>query len=183
RGRDRRRPRRVRRPSPAARPGAQAPRRGAAPRPPRGARGPPPPGPPDPARRPHGGSRPVVVGVRPEAFDAVAFAAPGARTFTIVPAVVEELGSDAHVFFHLDAEAVATDVTGRDEAALLPESKALYSARIDPRARARAAAPGGAEPVELPPGAGRLHFFDPETGRTLLPDRPDAQARAPELAE
>src|SRR4029453_4133218 len=155
RGRDRRRPRRVRRPSPAARPGAQAPRRGAAPRPPRGARGPPPPGPPDPARRPHGGSRPVVVGVRPEAFDAVAFAAPGARTFTIVPAVVEELGSDAHVFFHLDAEAVATDVTGRDEAALLPESKALFSARIDPRARARVG-----EPLELALDAARLHFFD-----------------------
>jgi multiple sugar transport system ATP-binding protein len=132
----------------------------------------------DPARRPQGGSRPVVVGVRPEAFDAVAFAAPGTKTFTIVPEVVEELGSDAHVFFHLDAQAVATDVPGRDEAALLPESKALYSARIDPRARARVG-----EPLELALDAARLHFFDPESGKTLLSDASGTQAPAPELAE
>jgi multiple sugar transport system ATP-binding protein len=132
----------------------------------------------DPARRPQGGSRPIVVGVRPEAFDAVAYAAPGTKTFTIVPEVVEELGSDAHVFFHLDAQAVATEVSGRDEAALLPESKALYSARIDPRARARVG-----EPVELALDAARLHFFDPESGKTLLSDASAAQAQAPELAE
>jgi len=132
----------------------------------------------DPARRPQGGSRPVVVGVRPEAFDAVAFAAPGTKTFTIVPEVVEELGSDAHVFFHLDAQAVATDVSGRDEATLLPESKALYSARIDPRARARVG-----EPIELALDAARLQFFDPESGKTLLSDASGAQAPAPELAE
>jgi multiple sugar transport system ATP-binding protein len=132
----------------------------------------------DPARRLQGGSRPVVVGVRPEAFDAVAFAAPGTKTFTIVPEVVEELGSDAHVFFHLDAQAVATDVSGRDEATLLPESRALYSARIDPRARARVG-----EPIELALDAARLHFFDPESGKTLLSDASGAQAPAPELAE
>jgi multiple sugar transport system ATP-binding protein len=132
----------------------------------------------DPARRPQGGSRPVVVGVRPEAFDAVAFAAPGTKTFTIVPEVVEELGSDAHVFFHLDAQAVATEVSGRDEAALLPESKALYSARIDPRARARVG-----EPIELALDAARLHFFDPGSSKTLLSDASGTQAPAPELAE
>jgi multiple sugar transport system ATP-binding protein len=132
----------------------------------------------DPARRLQGGSRPVVVGVRPEAFDAVAFAAPGTKTFTIVPEVVEELGSDAHVFFHLDAQAVATEVSGRDEAALLPESKALYSARIDPRARARVG-----EPIELALDAARLHFFDPESGKTLLSDASGTRAPAPELAE
>jgi multiple sugar transport system ATP-binding protein len=131
----------------------------------------------DPARRPQGGSRPIVVGVRPEAFDAVAFAAPGATTFTIVPVVVEELGSDAHVFFRLDAEAVATDVSGRDEAALLPESKALFSARIDPRARARVG-----EPLELALDSARLHFFDPESGETLLPVAPAKGAPEPELA-
>src|SRR6476619_4338631 len=62
----------------------------------------------DEARRPAAGLRQVVVGVRPEAFGAVAFAALGAPTFTVVPEVVEELGSDAHVFFHVDAEAVAS---------------------------------------------------------------------------
>jgi multiple sugar transport system ATP-binding protein len=131
----------------------------------------------DPARRPKGGQKRVVVGVRPEAFDAVGFSAPGATTFTIVPVVVEELGSDAHVFFHLSAEAVAADVSGRDEAALLPESKALFSARIDPRARALVG-----EPLELALDPSRLHFFDPESGETLLPAAPPVGAPAPELA-
>jgi multiple sugar transport system ATP-binding protein len=115
----------------------------------------------------------VVVGVRPEAFGAVAFAAPGAPTFTVVPEVVEELGSDAHVFFHVDAEAVATDVSGREEAALLQESRALFSARVDPRTRVRVG-----EPLELALDPTRLHFFDPESGKTLLP----AAAPEPRLA-
>jgi multiple sugar transport system ATP-binding protein len=131
----------------------------------------------DPVRRPRGGSRPVVVGVRPEAFDAVAFAAPEATRFTIVPVVVEELGSDAHVFFRLDAEPVAADVSGRDEAALLPESKALFSARIDPRARARVG-----EPLDLALDSARLHFFDSESGETLLPGARAEGAPEPELA-
>jgi multiple sugar transport system ATP-binding protein len=128
----------------------------------------------DEARRPAAGLRQVVVGVRPEAFGAVAFAAPGAPTFAVVPEVVEELGSDAHVFFHVDAEAVASDVSGRDEAALIQESRALFSARVDPRARVRVG-----EPLELALDTSRLHFFDPESGKTLLPDA----ASEPRLAE
>jgi multiple sugar transport system ATP-binding protein len=131
----------------------------------------------DPARRPRGGAREVVVGVRPEAFEAVALAAPGATTVTIVPVVVEELGSDAHVFFHLEGEQVATDVSGRDEAALLPESKALCSARIDPRAQARVG-----QPLELALDPVRLHFFDPESGETLLSEPRAPGAAEPELA-
>jgi multiple sugar transport system ATP-binding protein len=127
----------------------------------------------DGARRPAGGSRKVVVGVRPEAFGAVAFAASGAATFTVLPVVVEELGSDAHVFFHVDAEAVATDVSGREEATLIQESRALFSARVDPRARVRVG-----EPLELALDPTRLHFFDPESGNTLLP----AAAPEPRLA-
>src|SRR6478736_2319570 len=114
----------------------------------------------DGARRPPGGQRKAIVGVRPEAFGAVAFAAPGAPTFTVVPEVVEELGSDAHVFFHVDAEAVASDVSGRDEAALIQESRALFSARVDPRARVRVG-----EPLELALDTSRLHSSAPESGK------------------
>jgi multiple sugar transport system ATP-binding protein len=131
----------------------------------------------DPARRPPRGQKRVVVGVRPEAFEAASFAAPGSVALTVAPVVVEELGSDAHVFFHADAPPVATDVSGREEAALLPESKALLSARIDPRARARVD-----EPLELALDPGRLHFFDPESGLTLLPDPKGEPALPPELA-
>jgi multiple sugar transport system ATP-binding protein len=131
----------------------------------------------DAARRPKFGQGRVVVGIRPEAFEAVGFAPAGSVTITVVPVVVEELGSDAHVFFHVDAEAVATDVSGREEAALLPESKALLSARIDPRAPARVG-----EPLELALDSARLHFFDPESGLTLMPDAKGESALPPTLA-
>jgi multiple sugar transport system ATP-binding protein len=128
-------------------------------------------------RRPKFSQQRVVVGIRPEAFEAASFAGPGAVAFTVIPVVVEELGSDAHVFFHVGAEAVATEVSGREEAALLPESKALLSARIDPRASARVG-----EPLELALDPVRLHFFDPESGLTLLPDAKGEPALPPELA-
>jgi multiple sugar transport system ATP-binding protein len=131
----------------------------------------------DRVRRPKFGQGRVVVGIRPEAFDEVSFAAPGATTFTVVPVVVEELGSDAHVFFHVDAETVAADVSGREEAALLPESRALFSARIDPRARARVG-----EPLELALDPARLHFFDVETGDTLLPEEGRRSSPSPDMA-
>ncbi|HET7555088.1 MAG TPA: sn-glycerol-3-phosphate ABC transporter ATP-binding protein UgpC [Gaiellaceae bacterium] len=131
----------------------------------------------DPSRRPATGVREVVVGIRPEAFEAAATAAPGLTTLTVVPLVVEELGSDAHVFFRVDAEAFATDVIGRDEATLLQDSKALFSARIDPRVPVRRG-----QPVELTLDPERLHFFDPETGSTLLPDETAAAASEPQLA-
>jgi multiple sugar transport system ATP-binding protein len=119
----------------------------------------------DAARRPPRGHERVVVGVRPEGFEAASYAAHGTVALTVTPVVVEELGSDAHVFFDVGAEAVATEVSGREEAALLPESKALLSARIDPRAPARVG-----EPLELALDSARLHFFDPDSGLTLLPD-------------
>ena len=131
----------------------------------------------DRTRRPKFGHGRVVVGIRPEAFEAVGFAPAGSATITVVPVVVEELGSDAHVFFHVDAEAVATGVSGREDASLLPESKALLSARLDPRAAARVG-----EPLELALDPARLHFFDPDTGLTLLPDAEGEQAVPAELA-
>jgi len=131
----------------------------------------------DSARRPEPDRRDVVVGVRPEAFEAAATAAPGLTTLTVLPIVVEELGSDAHVFFRVNAEAVATDVSGRDEATLLQDSKALFSARVDPRVDVRRG-----RPIELALDPARLHFFDPESGLTLLPER-QRPATEPRLAE
>jgi multiple sugar transport system ATP-binding protein len=130
----------------------------------------------DRSRRPAPGKRDVVVGIRPEAFEAAATAAPGLTTLTVVPLVVEELGSDAHVFFRVNAEAFPTDAIG-DEATLLQDPKALFSARVDPRVRVRRG-----QPVDLALDPARLHFFDPETGTTLLPDDSAAAAPEPQLA-
>jgi multiple sugar transport system ATP-binding protein len=118
-----------------------------------------------------------VLGIRPESFEAAAFAPAAATTLTVVPAVVEDLGSDALVFFPVDAPAVASDVSGRDDAALLPESRALFSARIDPRAQARVG-----EPLELALDPSRLHFFDVESGETLLSEGAPAEVPREQLA-
>jgi multiple sugar transport system ATP-binding protein len=131
----------------------------------------------DRSRRPASVKRDVVVGIRPEAFEAAATAAPGLTTLTVVPLVVEELGSDAHVFFRVNADAFPTDAAGHDEATLLQDPKALFSARVDPRVSVRRG-----QPVQLALDPARLHFFDPETGSTLLPGDSAAAAREPQLA-
>jgi multiple sugar transport system ATP-binding protein len=131
----------------------------------------------DPLRTPARSRGRVVVGIRPESFEAATVAPAGATRLTVIPAVVEELGSDALVFFPVDAPAVASDVSGRDDAALLPESKALFSARIDPRAQARIG-----EPLELALDPSRLYFFDLENGRTLLPEPAPTEETREQLA-
>jgi multiple sugar transport system ATP-binding protein len=124
----------------------------------------------DATRRPAGSPAKVVLGIRPEAFEESRFA-PGAPSFQVTPAVVEELGSEAHVFFHVDAAPVTAEVLvkGDDNGTLLPESRALFAARVDARTTARVGAP-----LELAVNPARLHFFDSESGASLLRE-PDAR--------
>jgi multiple sugar transport system ATP-binding protein len=131
----------------------------------------------DATRRPRRRAGRVVLGMRPEAFAEAALAPRRTPTFRVVPEVVEELGSEAHVFFAVDAAAVATDVAGRDEAALLPESKALFSARVDPRTPIRVG-----EPLELALDPSRLHFFDSKSGEALPPEAAPDEAPREQLA-
>jgi multiple sugar transport system ATP-binding protein len=111
----------------------------------------------------------VVVGIRPEAFEDAAFADNGLPTFEVRVHVVEELGSDAFVFFNLDAEAVIVDDAlvdePEDEPTLLAEERdrALFAARVDPRTNA---AVGGTIRLAVDPS--RFYFFSPETGETLV---------------
>jgi multiple sugar transport system ATP-binding protein len=118
----------------------------------------------DPARRPRAGtgSR-LVLGIRPEAFEDAA-ARPGAAAIDVTPVVVEELGSDAHVFFPVEAPKMAAETAEQSEdASLLAEDQALFSARIDPRTPARVG-----EPLRLAVDPSRFHFFDRETGTSLI---------------
>jgi multiple sugar transport system ATP-binding protein len=123
----------------------------------------------EPARRPppSAGNR-VVLGIRPESFQDAATAPAAAATIEVVPAVVEELGSDAYVFFGVDAPKLSTEAggEGEDDATLLAEEKALFSARVDPRTPAHVG-----EPLTLAVDANRFHFFDRETGASLLDER------------
>ena len=116
-------------------------------------------------RRPGRGVEEVVLGIRPESFEDTAFARGDVPRIHVEAAVLEELGSDAHVFFSVDAPRITAEVleASPDDATLLAESKALFTARVDPRTRVRAG-----ERVELAVDPGRFHFFDPVTGASLL---------------
>jgi multiple sugar transport system ATP-binding protein len=112
----------------------------------------------------------VVLGIRPESFEDAAFA-PGRPTISVHVEVLEELGSDAHVFFHVDAPPKTAEVLeSASDGGLLAADRALFTARVDARTAARV---GGT--LELAVDAARFHFFDPETG-----DRLEAAA-APQL--
>jgi multiple sugar transport system ATP-binding protein len=106
----------------------------------------------------------VVLGIRPESFEDAAFA-PGLPTLTVEAEVLEELGSDAHVFFHVDAPPVTAEVLeAAADGGLLPETRALFTARVDARTRARV---GGTLQLAVDPA--RFQWFDPETGARLEP--------------
>jgi multiple sugar transport system ATP-binding protein len=119
----------------------------------------------DPTRRPAPGHQRVTLGIRPEAFEAAASAPPGSPTIEIEPAVVEELGSDAHVFFPVDAPRIGLEAgqAEEDEGTLLAHDKALFGARIDPRVNAVV---GRSLTLAVDPT--RFHFFDVDTGFSLL---------------
>jgi len=126
-------------------------------------------------RIPLGGRRPdardgrVVLGIRPESFEDSAFAQ-GLPTMRVDVEVLEELGADAHVFFHVNAPPRTAEVLEAESEDLLQADRALFTARVDARTSARVGAP-----LELAIDPGRFHFFDPETGDALT-------ARAAELA-
>jgi multiple sugar transport system ATP-binding protein len=99
----------------------------------------------------------------------------------VVPDVTEELGSEIHVIFSIDAPPVVTEEVaaaqseeGSEEAlAPLSDGRATFTARVDAQSKARPR-----EPIRLTIDPGRLHFFDPSTGRAI-----EAQSRAPAAAQ
>src|SRR5215213_61290 len=119
----------------------------------------------DQQRRPRLGSDRVVLGIRPECFEDAEFASPGLPSIDVRIEVVEELGSDAHVFFHVEAPSVTAELleaAEEDQAGLLRSDLALFTARVDARTRAR---PGADLRLAIDPA--RFHFFDLDTGASL----------------
>jgi multiple sugar transport system ATP-binding protein len=123
----------------------------------------------DPRRRPPREVREVVLGLRPESFEDAAFAPADLPRMEIEVTVLEELGSDVHVFFHVDAPRISSEAVEAegDEATLLVEEKALFNARVDPRTRAEVGSR-----LQLAVDPSRFHYFDPKTGKTLLAAKP-----------
>jgi multiple sugar transport system ATP-binding protein len=132
----------------------------------------------DRERRPSGGDgRRVILGIRPESFEDAAFSEQGLPQIEANVAVLEELGSDAHIIFQVDAPRVEAEdlraaVDEEEEGLLADERKSLFNARVDPRTGARAG-----EPIRLTVDPRRFHFFDPASGDSLAgaPSRAEQQ--------
>jgi multiple sugar transport system ATP-binding protein len=112
----------------------------------------------------------VVLGIRPEDFEDARFSEPGLPAMDATVAVLEDLGSMAHVIFPVDAPPIRTeDVRAAadtdDEAApvVTGSGQTAFTARLDPRTEARAGAT-----VRLTVNPGMFHFFDPSTGESLV---------------
>jgi multiple sugar transport system ATP-binding protein len=127
----------------------------------------------DPGRRPPAGVERVILGIRPEAFDA-AEAVPARPRLEVDVEVLEDLGADANVFFRVDAPRIAVESHGvlEEEDTLLAEATSLFTARVDPATEAQV---GAALPLAVDPT--RFHFFDVADGASLLAPAP---AREPE---
>jgi multiple sugar transport system ATP-binding protein len=110
----------------------------------------------------------VIFGVRPEAFEDVAFAPPDLPQIEARVEVLEELGSDAYVFFEVDAQQVVVEDALSDEeedvAGLLAaaQDRALFAARVDSRTKARVG-----QTIRLAVDPTRFYFFSAETGESL----------------
>ena len=123
----------------------------------------------DRERRPQEAGDRVIVGIRPEAFEDAAYADAGLPQIDVHVKVVEELGSDAFLFFEVDAPPVVVEEAQsaeEDDAARLlaaDRHRALFAARVDPRTKAEQ---GGTARIALDPS--RLYFFSPQTGESLV---------------
>jgi multiple sugar transport system ATP-binding protein len=119
----------------------------------------------DSNRRPPPGVDRVVLGIRPEAFDDAAHGRPQLPRIEVMVDVLEELGSDAFVFFHVAAPRVTLEsrIAAEDEATLLAEEDAFFTARVE----AMTSAQVGAR-LQLVVDPSTFHFFDLRTSETLL---------------
>ena len=115
--------------------------------------------------------REVILGIRPSDFEDASLADANWPRMQAGAGVTEELGSEIHVIFTIDAPPVehasiteaAQGEEGEDEAAVaLAGGKSVWTARVAARSSVR---PGS--PVELAVDTSNLHFFDPVSGLSI----------------
>jgi multiple sugar transport system ATP-binding protein len=126
----------------------------------------------------------VILGIRPSDFEDATFGEASWGRMPVITGVTEELGSEIHVIFTIDAppvehasiaQAKASDDGEDDTIAALVGGKTLWTARVSSRSRVR---PG--QPIELAVDTNNLQFFDPESGLSI--GHPAATAAAAEPA-
>jgi multiple sugar transport system ATP-binding protein len=115
--------------------------------------------------------REIILGIRPAEFEDASLADADWARMQVTANVTEELGSEIHVIFTLDAapvqhpsisDAAASDGDADEAAAVLAGGKSLWTARVASRSRVR---PG--QPFELAVHTSGLQFFDPASGLAI----------------
>jgi multiple sugar transport system ATP-binding protein len=112
----------------------------------------------------------LVLGIRPHDFEDADVHPSDLPTIEVKADVTEELGSEVHVIFTVDAPPVVTEQTMAavepDEGDFVPlveaEGKTSFTARVDPRTRCR---PGSMVRLSVDPG--RFHFFERDSGKAI----------------
>ena len=113
----------------------------------------------------------VILGIRPSDFEDASLTSARWGTMAVTAGVTEELGSEIHVIFTIDAPPVehaaivhaAESSEDADEAVTaLVGGKSLWTARVSKESRIR-----HGSPVELSVDTRYLQFFDPASGLSI----------------
>ncbi len=114
----------------------------------------------------------VILGIRPSDFEDATLADPGWGRMPVTTNVIEELGSEIHVVFTIDAPHVehsaimaAEEAAAEDEAeagGALAGGKSVWTARVSARSQVK---PG--QPIEVAVDTQHLNFFDPDSGLSI----------------
>jgi multiple sugar transport system ATP-binding protein len=119
----------------------------------------------DAGRRPARDGR-VILGIRPESFEDASLADPSLPTIEVEAVVLEELGSDSHVIFAIDAPRVEAEelkaAADNEDEALIADDRAVWNARVQSKTEARVGAR-----IRLTVDVSQLYFFDPDSGVSL----------------
>jgi multiple sugar transport system ATP-binding protein len=128
--------------------------------------------------------RKIILGIRPSDFEDASIGDGNWARMPVTAGVTEELGSEIHVIFTIDAPPVqhasisdaATGDDGEDESvAALVGGKSLWTARVSARSAVR---PG--QKIELGVDTNNLQFFDSDSGLSI--GHPQATEAAAEPA-
>ena len=112
--------------------------------------------------------RDLILGIRPSDFEDATLADAGWARMPVTAGVTEDLGSEIHVLFSIDAPqvehaSISQAATDDDDAAIpLAGGKSLWTARVAARSPVR---PG--QPIELAVDTSNLQFFDTDSGLSI----------------
>jgi multiple sugar transport system ATP-binding protein len=110
----------------------------------------------------------VILGIRPQSFEDAALADPSLPTMEVEATVVEDLGSESHVIFPIDAPPVDVEsvlaASDEGERAMLiaDDRRSLFTAEVSEASKVRAG-----QRIQLALDPSRFHYFDVESGAAL----------------